>query len=95
MKPDILDKFDSDQWADMYADMLGVDPTLIIADKNVAMVRDARNRAMAAKEQMAAMQQQSQTAKNLAQSPTGNAQNGLTDVMNMFSGYNSPSGLEV
>ena len=94
MKPDILDKFDSDQWADIYADMLGVDPSLIVADKEVAMVRQARNQAMAAKEQAAAMQQQSQTVKNMAQAPTG-GNNALTDVMNMFSGYGSPSAVEV
>lgn len=94
MKPDILDKFDSDQWADIYSDMLGVDPSLIVADKDVAFIRDARNKAMAAKEQAAAMQQQSTTVKNMAQAPTG-GQNALTDVMNMFSGYNSPSAVEV
>jgi hypothetical protein len=94
MKPDILDKFDQDQWADVYADMLGVDPSLIVADKEVAVLRDARNRAMAAKEQAAALQQTSQSVKNMAQAPTGN-QNALTDVMNMFSGYGSPSGVEV
>jgi hypothetical protein len=94
MKPDILDKFDSDQWADVYADMLGVDPSLIVADKEVAMLRQARNQAMAAKEQAAAMQQTSQTVKNMAQAPTGQ-QNALTDVMNMFSGYGSPSAVEV
>lgn len=95
MKPDVLDKFDSDQWADVYGDMLGVDPSLIVADKQVAMLRDARNRAMAAKEQAAVMQQQSQTAKNLAQAPTGTQQNALTDVINMFSGYGSPSPVEL
>jgi hypothetical protein len=94
MKPDILDKFDSDQWADIYADMLGVDPSLIIADKEVAAIRTARNQAMAAKEQAAALQQTSQSVKNMAQAPTGQ-QNALTDVMNMFSGYTSPSALEV
>jgi hypothetical protein len=94
MKPDILDKFDQDQWADVYADMLGVDPSLIIADKEVAVLRDARNQAMAAKEQAAAMQQTTQSVKNMAQAPTGQ-QNALTDVMNMFSGYGSPSGVEV
>jgi hypothetical protein len=94
MKPDILDKFDSDQWADIYADMLGVDPSLIIADKEVAVLRQARNQAMAAKEQAAAMEQQSKTVRNMAASPTGN-QNALTDVMNMFSGYGSPSGVEL
>jgi len=94
MKPDILDKFDQDQWADVYSDMLGVDPSLIVADKQVAILRDARNQAMAAKEQAAAMQQTSQSVKNMAQAPTGQ-QNALTDVMNMFSGYGSPSGVEV
>jgi hypothetical protein len=49
---------------------------------------------MAAKEQSAALQQSSQTVKNMAQAPTGQ-QNALTDVMNMFSGYTSPSALEV
>ena len=94
MKPDILDKFNQDQWADVYSDMLGVDPSLIVADKQVAILRDARNQAMAAKEQAAAMQQTSQSVKNMAQAPTGQ-QNALTDVMNMFSGYGSPSGVEV
>jgi hypothetical protein len=94
MKPDILDKFDQDQWADIYADMLGVDPSLIVADKDVALLRDARNQALAAKEQAAVMQQQSQTVKNMAQAPT-QGQNALTDVVNMFSGYNSPSAVEV
>jgi hypothetical protein len=40
------------------------------------------------------MQQQSQTVKNMAQAPT-QGQNALTDVVNMFSGYNSPSAIEV
>ena len=94
MKPDILDKFDQDQWADVYADMLGVDPSLIVADKDVALLRNARNQALAAKEQAAVMQQQSQTVKNMAQAPT-QGQNALTDVVNMFSGYNSPSAVEI
>jgi hypothetical protein len=29
-KPDVLDKFDSDKWADIYSDQLGVDPELIV-----------------------------------------------------------------
>jgi hypothetical protein len=94
-KPDVLDKFDADQWVDSYSDMLGVDPSLIVADKQVALIRDARNKAMAAKEQVAAMQQQSETARNLAQAPTGGGQNALMDVMNQFSGYGSPSPSQV
>ena len=91
MKPDVLDKFDADRWAESYSDMLGVDPNMIVADKQVAIVRDARNKAMAAEAQAKTMAQQSQTVKNMAQAPTGPMQqNALTDVMSMFSGYNSP-----
>jgi hypothetical protein len=95
MKPEVLDKFDSDSWADQYSDMLGVDPKLIIASDKVAIIRQARAKAQAAQAQAEMMQQQSQTAKNLAQSPTGGAPNGLQDVMNMFSGYQSPAATEV
>lgn len=91
MKPEVLDKFDSDQWAESYSEMLGVDPSLIVANKQVAIIRDARNKAMAAKEQAAVMQQQTESARNLAQSPTSGNQNALMDVMNQFSGYGSPS----
>jgi len=95
-KPDVLDKFDADQWADAYSDMLGVDPSLIIADKQVAVVRDARAKAQAAQAQAQAMQQNSQTVRNLAQAPTGGQQsNALSDMMNQFSGYGSPSPIEV
>lgn len=87
-KASVLDKFDADKWADMYSDMLGVDPQLIVADDKVALVRKQREQA----QQQAAAQQQAEqsasTAKNLAQAPTG-GKNALTDVMNMFSGYGS------
>ena len=42
MKPDVLDKFDADKWANAYGDMLGIDPELIIADKQIAMIRQQR-----------------------------------------------------
>jgi len=88
-KPDVLDKFNADEWADAYSDMLGVDPNLIIGNQQVAMVRKARNDALAAKEQMAAMQQQAATAKDLSAATTGQ-DNMLTNVIDMFSGYNTP-----
>jgi hypothetical protein len=37
-KPDVLDKFDADKWADNYADMLGVSPELIVPDDQVGAV---------------------------------------------------------
>lgn len=92
MKPEVLDKFDSDSWADAYSDMLGVDPNMIVSDKQVAIVRDARNKAQAAQQQSAAMEQQSKTAKNLAGAPTAGQPNALQDLMNQYSGYTSPQG---
>jgi hypothetical protein len=92
LKPEVLDNFDPDQWADSYSDMLGVTPKLIVAPDQVAAIRQARAKAQAAQAQAAAMQQQSQTAKNLAQAPTqGGQSNGLQDMMNQFTGYGSPS----
>ena len=91
IKPDVLDKFDSDQWADVYSEMLGVDPHLIVPGEQVAMIRQGRQEAMAAQQQAAQAQQESQTIKNLAQSPTQDP-NALTNVIDMFSGYNTPQG---
>ncbi|MEY4672723.1 MAG: hypothetical protein RL148_507 [Planctomycetota bacterium] len=95
LKPDVLDKFNADQWADAYSDMLGVDPKLIVASADVALLRQARDRANAAKEQAAMMQQQAATASSLARTPTGAQPNALQDIVSMFSGYNSPTASEV
>ncbi len=90
MKPEVLDNFDPDKWADVYSDMLGVDPNLIVASDQVAIIRQARAKAQAAQQQSEMLQQQSQTAKNLAQAPTGGQPNALNDMMNQFSGYGTP-----
>ena len=95
MNPEVLDKFDSDQWADAYSDMLGVDPKLIVPGEQVAKIRSARAQAQQAQAQMQQMQQMAATGKDLASSPTGQDKNALMDVMNQFSGYNSPSPLDV
>ena len=54
-KPDVVDKFDADKSAELYADMLGVPPELIIPGDKVAIIRRQR-----AEQQQAAMQQQQQ-----------------------------------
>lgn len=89
MKPGVLDKFDEDHWADSYADMLGIDPELVVADNKVALVRKARNDAAAKQQQMAAIEQGATAANKLANSPT-NTKNGLTDVMAGLTGYSTP-----
>ena len=91
MKPEVLDKFNSDAWADGYADMLGVDPNLIVAGQQVAKIREER--AMA-QQQMAQQQAQQQAAENMAKLGKNDAGN-MQDILNQFSGYNSPSPLEV
>ena len=90
MKPDVLDKFDSDKWADEYSEMLGINPELIVPSEQVAMIRKQRadQAAMAQRSEM--LNQSADTANKLAGAST-NGQNALTDVMGMFSGYNSPS----
>lgn len=91
-KPDVLDKFDADHWAEAYSEMLGVDPRMIVSNENVALIRSSREQAMLAQQQSAVMEQASNTTKNLASAKTGNDQNALTDIMGMFSGYNTGLG---
>jgi hypothetical protein len=55
MKPDVLDKFDSDQWADIYADRLGTDPDLIVSGEQVALIRQERVKAQQIQAQQQAM----------------------------------------
>lgn len=86
-KPEVLDKFDTDAWADSYSDMLGVDPTLIVSDDAVQALRAARAKAQAAQQQAAAAEQVSKTAKNLGQTPTSGPPNAAMDMMQQFSGY--------
>lgn len=91
-KPEVLDKFNSDEWVDAYSDMLGVDPKLIVGNDQVAMIREARNKAQAAQAQAEQANQASQTVNNLAGAKTTDP-SALTNVMDMFSGYNTPQQL--
>lgn len=98
LKPDVLDKFDSDSWAEIYSDDLGVDPRLIVASDKVAIIRQARDQAQAAQQKIAAAQQVGQAAQSIGQATQGGpqgAQGPGSDVLNMFSGYQSPAPTEV
>lgn len=98
-KPDVLDKFDADQWADVYADMLGVDPRMLIAGENLVAIRKSRQEAAAAQAQLEAMEKEAKIAKDMgaAQSagPGPGAAPGTMDIMNQFAGYSSPSPTQV
>lgn len=86
IKPDVLDKFDSDKWADAYADMLGVDPELIVPGDQVALVRQQRAEAAQAEQQAAIAEQQANTAAKLGSVRTDEP-NAMTSVMDAFTGY--------
>ena len=94
-KPDVLDKFDADKWADAYADMLGVDPNLIVGTDQVAVIRDSRAKLEAQRAQMEQVKQISEVGKNLGTVDTGGGTNAAMDIMNQFSGYGSPSPSQV
>lgn len=86
MKPDVLDKFDADRWADSYADMLGVDPELVVPSNKVALIRQQRAQAQQAQQQSEQMNQAADTLHKLGGADTG-GQNALTDITRQFSGY--------
>jgi hypothetical protein len=91
-KPDVLDKFDQDKWADSYADMMGIDPELIVPGDKVALVRKdrAQAQAAAAKAEQAAVE--AKAAQSLGAVKTDEA-NLATDLMSQFTGYSSPQGV--
>lgn len=53
-KPTVLDKFDADDWADRYADLLGVDPELIVSTEDANADRQRRAQAEQQAAQLAA-----------------------------------------
>lgn len=88
-KPEVLDKLDTDEWVDIYADQLGVDPRMIVADEQVAAIRQQR----AQQQQAAAMAQGAEQLAGAAAdlgSINTEQPNGLTDLINQFSGYSLP-----
>lgn len=86
IKPEVLDKLDVDKWADTYADMLGVDPELIVPGDQVALIRQQRAQQQNAMQQAAMMQAGADTAAKLSSAKT-NEDNALTSVMDAFTGY--------
>lgn len=85
-KPEILDKFDADKWADIYSDALGTDPELLLPADQVAQIRADRAKAQQAQQQAAMMNQGADTAQKLGSVDTS-GQNALTDITQAFQGY--------
>lgn len=85
MKQEVLDKFNADRWADTYADSLGIDAQLIVPDKEVATLREARAQAQAQQAQLEQAQQAASTMKDVAQAQIDPMQ--PQDINNLFAGY--------
>jgi hypothetical protein len=83
MKPDVLDKLDADQLIDKYADMLGVDPDLIVADDKVAIIRQGRAQQQQAMQQAAMAAEMANTAKTLGDTSTEEG-TALSDLTRQF-----------
>jgi hypothetical protein len=94
IKPEVLDKFDADYWADNYSDMLGVDPQMLVPEDQVLLVRQQRAQAQATAQKSALMNQGADTANKLSAVPTQNGDsNAGADIMNLFSqGLGAPQG---
>lgn len=89
MHPDILDKLNTDEVVDQYADMLGVDPNLIVADEQVAIIRQNRAQAQARAAKAQQLQAGASAVKDVAQAgPAG--EQAASDIISQFSGYGGP-----
>jgi len=88
MKPEVLDNFDPDAYAEIYSDMLGVDPNILVASDKVAFMRQQRAQQQAQAQQAAINNQRADTAQKLASAPTKNgSSNALNDIMGQLTGY--------
>ena len=84
----VWDKIDKDQAIDRYADMLGADPSIIVADDKVLVIREERAQAQQAAQQAAAIPAGASAARDLSQADTS-GKNALTDILQQVQGYNA------
>lgn len=84
--PAVWDKLDTDQIIDKYADMLAVDPSVIVADDQVAFLRADRQKQQAAMQAAATVPAMAGAASDLANVKTDEP-NMATDIMQQLTGY--------
>lgn len=89
IKPEVLDKLDADQTIDLYAEAIGVDPSMIVADKDVALIRQGRAQ-QAQQAQMAAAAPAVKDYASAAQMASNTDVEGLASAASAFSGYTIP-----
>lgn len=95
-KPEVVDNFDADKSVQQYAEALGVDPELIVASEQVALVRQQRAQQEAqARAAEIADKAAGAVGKLGGVQTNGGQSNAGSDLLNLFSGYISPSSTEL
>jgi hypothetical protein len=90
--PSVWDKIDKDEAIERYADMLAIDPELIVSDDKVALVRESRAQQAAAAAQMNAVPELAKAGKAAAEAGAVASEAGLSagappGTINQFTGY--------
>jgi hypothetical protein len=70
-KPDVFDKVDADEFLDVTADMLGIPPSVVVPDDQVAEARISRARQQQRQMAMEEAQASAKATKDLAGAPLG------------------------
>ena len=83
VRPEVLDKLNADEIIDAYSNMLGIAPHLIVANEDVAIIRQDRAAQQAQAQQMAAMPEMAKTAKTMSETKVGES-TALDNVASQF-----------
>ena len=89
INPQAVDVLNADEAVNLSADQLGVDPRMVNSDDQVAAIRQQRQQAAQAQAAQQAALTASTAAKNLGAVNTAQP-NGLSDLLNLTSGYTLP-----
>lgn len=83
LKPDVIDKVNGDAWIDKASDILGVDPDLVVANDQVALIRKQRAEQEQAQQMADMVPGAAQAAKTLSETNTRDP-NALTDMFSQL-----------
>lgn len=85
-RPDVLDKWNFDNYVDRYAEMLGVPTDMVVDDETVKLLRERRAQAEAAAQQAEMAQQQAAAYRDVASVPAPQAEQASTSIDEALAG---------
>jgi Bacteriophage head to tail connecting protein len=91
MRPDVTDNLDVDSMVEEYGDLVGLKPSLLVPQDQVAQLRQQRAQQQQQQQQLAMAEQGSKAAKNLAGADT-TGDNGLTRLLQGLGPAVAPTG---